>query len=137
MVSLSPDWDEHNCQHLPQRSLIVIGGDTAFAQDSSYDPEAGDWNIFLNTSGAYIQNANGTNNGDLAGTDVVYVDTANTGDTISADGFAVNWDSTPGILGANADVLIPVPGNVTGGVLNSDLAERQRPGWGTHPPLPT
>lgn len=116
----------------PKGTLIVIGGDTAFAQDSSYNPEAGDWNIFLNTSGAYILNANGTNNGDLAATDVVYVDTVNTGDTISADGFAVNWDSTPGILGANADVLIPVPGNVTGVVLNSDLAGATTAGnWGT------
>ncbi|MCB8982366.1 MAG: ExeM/NucH family extracellular endonuclease [Ardenticatenaceae bacterium] len=116
----------------PKGTIIVIGGDTAFTEDASYDPENGDWNIFLNTSGSYLVNANAGSNGDIAGTDVIYVDTANSGDTISADGFAVNWDATPGTFGANADVLITAPANVTGVVLNSDLAGATTAGnWGT------
>ncbi len=117
--------------NFPKGTIIVIGGDTAFTEDASYDPDNGDWNLFLNTSGTHLVNANTGNNGDLASTDVVYVDTANAGDTISADGFAVNWDSTPGILGANADVLIAPPANVSGVVLNSDLAGATTTGnWG-------
>ncbi len=102
-------------------TIIVLGGDTAFTEDTSYDPAGDDWNLFLRTSGSYL-----TGNGflgDLAGTDVAYVDTNGTnGDTnISADGFVVNWDASPGTLGANANVLIAVPLNVTGAALFSGL----------------
>lgn len=106
----------------PAGTIIVVGGDTAFAQDTSYNPGGGDWNILLRTSGGFLT-GNGSS-GDLAGTDVVYADTNGTnGDaTLSTDGFAVNWDSTPGAFGLVASVLIGVPANVTGAVLTSDLA---------------
>jgi uncharacterized protein YjiK len=113
-------------------TLIAIGGDTAFTQNTNYDPTNGDWNILLRTSGGFLTTNNST--GDLAGTDVVYVDTNGTnGDTaISADGFAVNYDSTPGTFGTNANVTIAVPSNNTGVVLTSDLAGATNAGnWTT------
>jgi len=103
-------------------TLIAIGGNGAFTQDITYNPAGGDWNILLNTTGSFLT-SNGSS-GDLAGTDVVYVDTNGTnGNTaISTDGFAVNYDSTPGTLGANANVTIAAPSNNFGVVLTSDLA---------------
>jgi len=107
--------------NFPKGTIIVIGGDTAFTEDTSFNPSGNDWNLSLQTNGSHIT-GNGSA-GDLAGTDVVYVDTNGTnGDTnISADGFAVNWDSTPGTLGSNANVTIPVPTNGTGAALFSGL----------------
>ena len=106
----------------PAGTIIVVGGDTAFTQDTSYNPGGGDWNILLRTSGGLLT-GNGSA-GDLAGTDVVYADTNGTNGnaTLSTDGFAVNWDSTPGAFGLVASVLIGVPANITGAVLTSDLA---------------
>ena len=97
--------------NFPAGTIIVVGGSTGFAQDISYNPAGGDWNIHLNVGGVYLT-TNG-NTGDFAGTDVVYVDTNGTpaNATLSADGFAVNWDSTPGVFGALASVLIAVPAN--------------------------
>jgi uncharacterized repeat protein (TIGR01451 family) len=104
-----------------KRTIIVIGGDTAFTEDTSYNPASNDWNLFLHTSGSYLT-GNG-NSGDIASTDMVFVDTDSTSGntTISADGFAVNQDATPGTLGSNANGLIIAPANVTGAALFSDL----------------
>jgi uncharacterized repeat protein (TIGR01451 family) len=106
----------------PKGTLIVLGGSAAFSEDTSYNPGSGDWNILLSTSGSHISSNGST--GDLAGTDVVYVDTdgTNGSTTISTDGFAVNWDSSPGALGANSNVTVSVPANGTGVVLTSTLA---------------
>jgi uncharacterized repeat protein (TIGR01451 family) len=107
--------------NFPKGTIIVIGGDTAFTEDTSFNPSGNDWNLLLQTNGSYITGNGST--GDLAGTDVVYADTNGTnGDTnISSDGFAVNWDSTPGTLGSNANVTIAVPTNGTGAALFSGL----------------
>ncbi len=111
----------------PAGTIIVVGGTTALTQDTSYNPGGGDWNILLTTAGGFLT-SNGFS-GDLAGTDVVYVDTngTNGNTTISASGFAVNWDSSPGTFGGNANVTIGVPANNTGVVLNSDLTGATTP----------
>ncbi|HRF95435.1 MAG TPA: Ig-like domain-containing protein, partial [Aggregatilineales bacterium] len=115
----------------PAGTLIVVGGTTALTQDTSYNPVGGDWNILLRTSGGFLTEVSAPvgNTADLAATDVIYVDTnGTTGDmTISTDGFAVNWDTTPGTLGSVANVLIGVPANNTGGVLTSDFAGATTP----------
>lgn len=117
--------------NFPKGTIIVVGGTTALTQDTSYNPGGGDWNILLTIGGGFFTEVSTPvgNTADFAGTDVVYVDTnGTTGDTtISSDGFAVNYDSTPGTLGANSNVTIAVPGNNTGAVLNSDLAGATTP----------
>lgn len=106
----------------PKGTIIVIGGDGAFTQDISYDPSSDDWSFSLNTSGSFLT-SNGSN-GDLAGTDVVYVDTNGTdGDvTLSADGYAINWDDTPGVFGGLANVTLAGVNNNTGVVFTSNLS---------------
>jgi predicted extracellular nuclease len=115
----------------PRGTLIVVGGTTALTQDTSYNPGGGDWNILLRTSGGFLTEVSTPvgNTSDIAATDVVYVDTnGTTGDTtISTDGFAVNWDTSPGTLGGVANVLIAVPANNTGVVLTSDFAGATTP----------
>ena len=104
-------------------SIITIGGDTGPAADSSYDPTSNDWAITLLTSGANLT-GNGSN-GDLAAGDVAYVDTdgTNGNNTISANGFAVAWDSAPGAFANNASFLLTNrPNNNTGAYLNDVLA---------------
>lgn len=100
-------------------TIIVISGATGPAADASYDPDNDDWNLTLPTNGANITVV--TAGGDLAGTDVVWVDTVATGATIAPDGFCVNYDSTPGAFGAVCQVTIGVPGNGTGAVLTGDV----------------
>lgn len=118
--------------NFPKGTIIVVGGSAAFSEDTSYDPASGDWSFFLNTAGSYVT-SNGSN-GNLATTDVVYVDTNGTnGDTtLSADGFAVNWDSSPGTFGSAADVTISAPANNTGVVLTSGVVGASNPAnWST------
>ncbi|NER38424.1 MAG: ExeM/NucH family extracellular endonuclease [Oscillatoria sp. SIO1A7] len=103
-------------------TIIVIGGNAALSEDTSYNPSGGDWNLLLRTAGSHLTKQNGGNNGNFAVTDVAYIDTSSTGDTISADGFAVNWDSSPGTFGSNANVTVSAPANNTGVVLTSNLA---------------
>jgi hypothetical protein len=103
----------------PAGTIIVVSGDTGPAVDSSYDPAGGDWNLTLRTSGGNITIVTG--GGDLAGTDVVWVDITATGTAIGIDGFCVNYDSTPGTFGASCPVTITAPGNVTGSVLGGDV----------------
>ncbi|MBI5443457.1 MAG: hypothetical protein HY900_19880, partial [Deltaproteobacteria bacterium] len=120
----------------PAGTIIVVGGTTALTQDISYNPAGGDWNILLRTSGGFLTSNGST--GDLAATDVVYVDTNGTnGDaTLSADGFAVNWDSTPGAFGLVASVMIGVPANNSGAVLTTGLSGATTPAsWTTSVPL--
>ncbi|MBD3886307.1 cadherin-like domain-containing protein [Phormidium tenue FACHB-886] len=103
-------------------TIIAIGGATAFTQDTSYNPTGGDWNIFLNAGGSFLPNANSGNNGDIAGDDVVWVDAANTGSTISSDGFAVDIGTATGAFTSAANVNFGTSTNNTGYALNSDLA---------------
>lgn len=104
-------------------TIITVGGTTAFTQDTSYNPAGGDWNIALNAGGSFLPNANSGNNGDIAGDDVVWVDTINTGATISADGFAADIGTvTTGAFTAAANVNFGTSTNNTGYALNSDLA---------------
>lgn len=104
----------------PAGTIIVLTGGAGVAVDSSYDPAGNDWNLVLASNGANITAVN--NGGDLAGTDVVWVDTAATGTAITAAGFCVNYDSTPGTLGATCQVTIPVPNNNSGSVLGDAVA---------------
>jgi uncharacterized repeat protein (TIGR01451 family) len=102
----------------PKGTIIVVAGGVT-AEDASYNPSGGDWNIVLATSGTHL--AANSNTGDFAGTDVAWVDTVNSGSTISADGFAVNWSPTPGALGLASDVTITAPINNTGAYLSAGL----------------
>lgn len=113
--------------NFPKGTLIVVGGTTAFTQDTSYNPGSGDWNILLRTSGGFLT-SNGSA-GDFAGNDVVYVDTNGTNGnaTLSTDGFAVNWHATPGAFGAIANITIAPPNNNTGAVFNSNFAGATTP----------
>ncbi|MCB1609337.1 MAG: hypothetical protein KDI71_20425, partial [Xanthomonadales bacterium] len=99
----------------PAGTIIVISGDLGPAVDSSYDPAGGDWNLNLRTSGANITTV--TAGGDLAATDVVWVDVTATGTAIGIDGVCVNYDSTPGTLGASCQVTVAAPANNSGSVL--------------------
>ncbi|HOP23192.1 MAG TPA: Calx-beta domain-containing protein [Gammaproteobacteria bacterium] len=104
-------------------TIITVAGDTGPASDTSYNPAVNDWNITLKTSGANLT-SNGSN-GDFAGTDVVYVDTdgTNGNNVLTANGFAINWDSTPGTFGSNATfTLTNSPANNTGAQL-SDIVD--------------
>ncbi|MFN6518284.1 MAG: putative Ig domain-containing protein [Nostoc sp. CreGUA01] len=103
-------------------SIITIGGTTAITQDTSYNPSIGDWNIALNAGGSFLPNANSGSNGDIAADDVVWVDTSNTGSTISTDGFAVDIGTATGAFTSAANVNFGASTNNTGYALNSDLA---------------
>jgi hypothetical protein len=103
-------------------TIIAVGGTARFAQDTSYNPTSGDWNILLNAGGSFLPNANSGNTGDIAGDDIVWVDTANTGATISANGFAVDIGTAVGAFTAAAIVNFGASVNNTGYALNSDLA---------------
>ncbi len=104
-------------------SIITVGGDTSPTADTLYNPANGDWAITLHTSGTNLT-GNGSN-GDLAAGDVAYIDTdgTNGNNTISANGFAVAWDSAPGTFANNASLLLTNrPNNNTGAYLNDILA---------------
>lgn len=103
-------------------TIITVAGDAGPAADGSYNPSGGDWNLTLKTSGSNL-NTNGST-GNFAGTDVAYIDTdgTNGNSVLTADGFAVNWDSTPGVFGGNATLTITAPSNNSGALLNDDIA---------------
>ncbi len=104
-------------------TIITVGGPTGPASDTTYNPVTNDWNLSLQTSGANITVV--SNNGNFASNDVVYVDTSDTGNTLSADGFAINWDGTPGVFGGNASFSLTGgnrPNNNSGAFLNDVLA---------------
>jgi len=103
-------------------TLITIGGTTAITQNTSYNPAGGDWNIALNASGSFLPNANSGTTGDIAGDDIVWIDSTNTGSTISADGFAVDIGTATGAFTSAANVNFGSSTNSTGYALNSDLA---------------
>jgi len=103
-------------------TIITVGGTTAITQNTSYNPLGNDWNIALNAGGSFLPNANSGNTGDIAGDDVVWVDTSNTGATISADGFAVDIGTATGAFTSAANVNFGTSTNNTGYAFNSDLA---------------
>lgn len=114
--------------NFPAGTIIVVTGATGPASDLSYNPASGDWNITLRTGDSNITGNGST--GDLAGDDVVYVDTNGTNGnaTISADGFAITW-RTPaaGALGLASNVAVAAPANNTGAVLSTGLAGATTP----------
>lgn len=120
----------------PAGTILVLGGGTA-VEDLAYDPGNGDWNLSLRTSDAHVVGNGST--GDFAATDVCYVDTNGTnGDaTLSGDGFAVNWDDTPGAFGAIASVTILAPGNGTYTANLAALADATLPASWAAPAAPT
>ncbi|WP_196511933.1 choice-of-anchor I family protein [Nostoc sp. NZL] len=103
-------------------TLITVGGTTGITQNTSYNPLGGDWNIALNAGGSFLPNANSGNNGDIAADDIVWVDTSNTGATISADGFAVDIGTVSGAFTSAANIDFGTSTNNTGYALNSNLA---------------
>jgi len=103
-------------------TIITVGGTGAITQNTSYNPSGGDWNIELNAGGSFLPNANAGNPGDIATDDIVWVDTANIGSTISADGFAVDIGAAIGAFTNAANVNFGSSTNNTGYALNSDFA---------------
>lgn len=121
----------------PAGTVLVVTGTTGPTADFDYDPATGDWNLVLPTSDLHLT-GNGSS-GDLASTDVVYVDAdgTNGSTTLTADGFAVCWDTSPGLLGALA-VPIGVPANLTGAALDAAVEDALDPvGWLTSLTLDT
>ncbi len=103
-------------------TIITVGGTTGPASDITYAPASNDWNLSLLTANANITSTTGS--GNFAGNDVVYLDTVATGNTLSADGFAINWDGTPGVFGTNATFSLTGanrPNNNTGAFLNGSV----------------
>ncbi|HIK06262.1 MAG TPA: hypothetical protein IGS40_16355 [Trichormus sp. M33_DOE_039] len=101
-------------------TIITLGGTGAFSQDTSYNPNGGDWNIQLNAGGSFLPNANSSNTGDIAGDDIVWIDTTNTGATISPDGFAVDIGTANSTFTNAVNVNFGTSTNNTGYALNSD-----------------
>ncbi len=97
-------------------TIIVIGGGTTPipTEDIVYNPiptgTDDDWNIKLQVSlpRTYINwvSSSPAKPGDFAASDIVWIDSSNTG-TTSLD--SINWDSTPGVFGAAAKVTISAP----------------------------
>jgi hypothetical protein len=102
-------------------TIITVGGTTAITQNTSYNPTGGDWNIALNAGGSFLPNANSGNSGDIAGNDVIWVDTSNTGATISIDGFAVDIGTATAAFTGAANVDFGASNDNSGYSLNSDL----------------
>ncbi|MEQ1500725.1 MAG: thrombospondin type 3 repeat-containing protein [Myxococcota bacterium] len=114
----------------PAGTILVVGGGAALTADHALDPATGDYTVVVLTTGVHVVSNGST--GDFASTDVVYADLdgANGNATLSASGFAVNWDSTPGAFGAIASVTIAPPDNASGAVLAVDPAGATDPtGW--------
>jgi hypothetical protein len=117
-------------------TLITVGGTASVTQDTTYNPAGGDWNIALNAGGSFLPNANSGNTGDIAGNDVVWVDTVATGATISADGFAVDIGTDIGAFTSAANVDFGNGTNNTGYALNTDEAgATNTANWTTGIPL--
>ncbi len=96
----------------PAGTLITAGGATAsFAEDTSYDPDNGDWNIELIFGSTHITKVGSL--GDFAATEVAWVDTEATGSEITEDGFGVKYGPNNGTLGNNASVTVLQPPNNT------------------------
>ncbi len=101
-------------------TLIAIGGSTAIATDDvTYNPTVGGtddaWNLKLQVSGPYVTWSSNPNLGDLAASDVVWVDSSNTGIT-SID--SIVWGSPVGAFGAAAKVtLTTAPSDGTTGIV--------------------
>ncbi|BAQ65373.1 ExeM/NucH family extracellular endonuclease [Geminocystis sp. NIES-3709] len=104
-------------------TIIVVGGTGRITQDTSYDPTNNDWNIALNAGGSFLPNANSGNSGDIAGDDIVWVDTSNTGSTISVDGFAVDIGTATGTFFNAVNVDFGSSTNNTGYALNSNSSD--------------
>jgi predicted extracellular nuclease len=107
--------------NFPAGTIIAVGGTGRFAQNTSYNPVGGDWNILLNAGGSFLPNA-GSSPADIAGDDIVWVDTTSSGNTISPDGFAVEIGTGGGAFVPAANVNFGGSTNNTGYALNTDLA---------------
>jgi hypothetical protein len=96
-------------------TIIVLAGQTGPAEDLSYDPTTGNFELIFRTNNARVVTVTG--GADLAGDDVAWVDTASTGSTIAAGvGFCVTWDGTPapGALGVACGLTLPFNLNNSG-----------------------
>lgn len=105
-------------------TIIVLSGQTGPAEDLTYNPSAGNFNLIFRTNNARVVTV--TAGADLAGDDVAWVDTVGTGSTIAAGvGFCVTWDGTPasGALGAACGLTLPFNTNNTGVQFNSFFEE--------------
>ena len=115
-------------------TIIVVSGGAGITASTSYNPGGGDYNIVLRTNGANITRVSG---GDttIAGSDVIWVDTTSTGNTLSANGFAVAYGGT-GSFEANASLtLAAAPGNNRAAALtgNTNVAGAYTAGnWSTN-----
>lgn len=112
----------------PAGTVIVVAGTAGPAADSTFNPLTGDWNLVLKTSGTNIVGNGST--GDLAGTDVVYVDTngTNGNNSLSTDGHAVKWGTGTGTFGNAASVTIAALNNNAGANNSAALADVNTPG---------
>lgn len=102
-------------------TIIAVGGTGRLTQDTSYDPANGDWDVILNLGGVFLPNV-GLTPSDIAGDDIVWVDTTSTGDTISADGFAIDIGTATGAFSGAVNVDFGVSTNNRGYALASNLA---------------
>ncbi|MFN3266627.1 MAG: ExeM/NucH family extracellular endonuclease [Deinococcales bacterium] len=96
-------------------TLIVIGG-SAVAADTSYNPAANDWNLQFQSSSSYVTKT-GSGSFDLAGSDVLWVDSSSSG-LSSLD--SIGWASSGGAFYAVAKVKIPAPSNASSVAFTGD-----------------
>ncbi len=98
----------------PAGTLIVVGGNTAdYTENTDFDPADNKWDIRLKFASAHITEVSDplSRTGDLAATDVAWVDTVATGDTLTPAGFGVKYGPASGVFGDNATVTVAAPNN--------------------------
>ncbi|NJO41951.1 MAG: DUF4347 domain-containing protein [Cyanobacteria bacterium RU_5_0] len=102
-------------------TIVAIGGTTVIPiEDTIYNPIASGteegWNIQLQVGGNFIKHTNAFDNGDFAGGDLVWVDTASDGITSI---HSINWDkSAPGAFANAATVTLnSIPSNGNTGIV--------------------
>ncbi len=109
--------------YFPRGTIIVIAGSGIVAEDLSYDPPNGDWNIIINLGNATyltpitVSTLNGAN--DINQADVIWVDNetdaAFSNTNVSPSGFGVSYGNAPGgattLETASTVTQISTPGN--------------------------
>lgn len=104
-------------------TLIVVGGTNSGVrpENTAYNPTGGDWDIVLTLGGTFLPNV-GSSPADIAGDDIIWVDTSSTGTAISANGNAVDIGTASNSAWTGIGTDFGASTNNTGYALNSNAA---------------